>query len=602
MKPDFQAGPPILNRAFKTIDCAVLVVGCGGAGLRAAIAAKERLGERTVVAITKGNPGKSGLTATACSDRMAFHATLPQTAPGGVRNWKRHADDIYRIGRRVSDPALAEILAKESRAAFEYLTQLGVPFETGPDGRPVQFLTDGSTYPRACTTGPDTAIRIERALVRKARKCGVRLVGETTAVKILKDPKDGSVAGIAAITAGRAGERWVIFRCPSVVLATGGPGAVFGTTLYPDYMTGDGCAMAYEAGAEIVNMEFIQIGLSSTKTGLACSGSLMRAVPRLIDEKGTEFLARYMKGPPFKAHRLLFLKGAAWPVSSGRETSIIDIAVAREILDGHRIYLDYSKDPRGFDFAALGNDVRKKLDDENRGSPPIGPGMTPFERLKRINPKALRWLKTRGIDLARGHKVRIAPCVQHFQGGVRIDAWAATSVPGLFAAGEAAGGQHGADRPGGNSLLDGQVFGKIAGENAASRALRRGQRKQELLPHGAVSELTNMFRGGIPSSRARRMIKSVMDVSCGIIRTRRRLSSGLKSLLEIQSDGLARDRNGPAHAFETQHMLTTAALIIQAAMIREESRGPHLRFPGERSIKYMPTRDRFEKWIILRRL
>ena len=113
---------------MEIIECDVLIIGSGGAGLRAAIEAKETFEEGKVLLVSKGIVGKSGVTATACSDRMAFHATLPYTEPGGPDNWKYHAKDIYRIGGYVSDGDLAHILAKEAQQAFEYLDRLGVPF------------------------------------------------------------------------------------------------------------------------------------------------------------------------------------------------------------------------------------------------------------------------------------------------------------------------------------------------------------------------------------------------------------------------------------------------------------------------------------------
>src|SRR5512147_1002199 len=129
---------------MEKIECDVLIIGSGGAGLRAAIETNETLKKGKVLIVTKGVWGESGVTATACSDRMAFHATLPETEPGGPDSWRHHAEDIYRIGGYVSDGDLALILAKEAQKAFEYLDRLGVPFVRKADGRVDQFFTDGS--------------------------------------------------------------------------------------------------------------------------------------------------------------------------------------------------------------------------------------------------------------------------------------------------------------------------------------------------------------------------------------------------------------------------------------------------------------------------
>ena len=168
--------------------CDVLIIGGGGAALRAAIAAREICDGR-IVLVTKGALGRSGCTALACSDRMAFHATLPYTEPGGPDNWTYHADDIYRLGGRVSDYDLAEILAEGSGEAFEYLDKLGVPFAKRPDGKADQFVTDGSIYARACYTGPYTANHIEGVLVKKVKTLDITIIEHHTIADLILDGK-----------------------------------------------------------------------------------------------------------------------------------------------------------------------------------------------------------------------------------------------------------------------------------------------------------------------------------------------------------------------------------------------------------------------------
>ena len=261
--------------------CSVLVIGAGGAGLRAAIAAAEVLGDPgRVLIVTKGKLGKSGATALSCSDRMAFHATLPHTEPGGPDSWKYHTDDIYRGGGEVSDADLAEILAKRSAEAFYYLESLGVPFVRRHDGLPDQFVTDGSLYARACYTGPYTANHIEEALVGEVGRLSIPVREHTAVVELLKG-KDGAVGAVGVDE--ETGEI-LVFRAGSVVLATGGGGELFRVNAYPPGMTGSGYAVAYGVGAELVNMEFLQIGLCSVATKLACSGSLLRALPRVVND------------------------------------------------------------------------------------------------------------------------------------------------------------------------------------------------------------------------------------------------------------------------------------------------------------------------------
>ena len=458
---------------MERIQCDVLVVGGGGAGLRAAIEARETLGEGTIILAVKGPLGKCGVTAVACSDRMAFHATLPYTEPAGPDNWKYHAEDIYRIGGYVSDGNLAVLLAKGSREAFEYLDRLGVPFAKRPDGHADQFVTDGSEYARACYTGPRTANHIEEALLGKIESMDICVVDHCMISELIKHR--GRVIGAFGIDEGE-GEiegSLKIFSCKTVVMATGGAGEAFKVNVFPPGMTGDGYGLAYRAGAELVNMEFIQIGLSSVKTKLACSGSMMRSIPRFINEEGREFLADYYSPETSLAeiYNSVFEKGASWPVSSEKKTCLIDIAASKEIFKGHRVFLDYGSNPRDFRFGALQpkwqerywSEMKRELGTEKREE-------SPLHRLREINPAAIDWLREYGVDLEAGEKLEIAPSIQHFQGGIKIGERGNSSVKGLYAAGECAGGQHGANRPGGNALLDGQVFGRIAGREAALEA------------------------------------------------------------------------------------------------------------------------------------
>src|SRR5512139_817701 len=170
---------------MEAMESDVLIIGSGGAALRAAIEAKETFPGGRVTILTKGEMGKCGVTAISCSDRMAFHATLPYTAPGGPDNWKHHARDIYQIGGFVSDGDLAAILARESGAAFEFLDRLGVTFARTREGKADQFITDGSEHARACYTGPRTANHIEEALVRRVSSLEIRVVEQFMACDLL---------------------------------------------------------------------------------------------------------------------------------------------------------------------------------------------------------------------------------------------------------------------------------------------------------------------------------------------------------------------------------------------------------------------------------
>jgi len=581
-------------------SCDVLIIGGGGAALRAALAAHEHAPDLDILLVTKGRLGQSGVTATACSDRMAFHATLPSTEPDGLAGWQYHAQDIYRIGGEVSDADLAEILAQRAYEAFVYLDQLGVPWARRLDGAVDQFITDGSAYARACYTGPYTANHIEQALLKALSKTPVRILEGHMIAELLLDPSSQRIIGAAAIS--ETNDRIRAISCKAAILATGGAGQVFAENVYPPDCTGDGYAIAFRAGAELVNLEFIQIGLCSVKTGLACSGSMMRALPRLVDEKGRELLPLFFGSKMTFAdiYRVLFAKGASWPVSFREPSHIIDIAVSLWREQGHRVFLDYGRNPLGLDLKELGPEILSWYTQHGKDLEQMSLGTSPLARLRAINSASIDWLAEHGINLDHGDKIEIAPAIQHFQGGVKIRTRAETAIPGLFAAGEVAGGQHGANRPGGNALLDSQVFGRIAGEQAADWA--RVQSPSTISLQQARRAINCLFEGGKLSPQVRDEIRQAMSLSCGVRRTTEGLESLVAKLGAWQRQGISAKGEPLYQAVETLNILQTARLIARAALLRQESRGPHLRFSEQDPLHPLPRDDRsWRRYVVLRR-
>ncbi|WP_258359273.1 FAD-binding protein [Moorella sulfitireducens] len=592
---------------MESYSCDVLVVGGGGAALRAAIAAQEYNPELKVILATKGKIGKSGVTATACSDRMAFHATLPHTPPGGPDAWRYHAEDIYRLGGLVSDWDLAVTLAREAETAFNYLDALGVPF-VKEGGKARQFVTDGSDFPRACYTGPRTAIHIEEALVERLRQLPVQVLNFTMVARLITS--QGRVIGALAMDTRRRHDPATALKVISartVILATGGAGQVYRTNVFPGGMTGDGYALAYDAGAELVNMEFIQIGLASLKTKLNCSGSMLRALPRMVNDRGEEFLGRYF--PPGTPDRvvmnLLFRKGASWPVTYEHPTHIVDVAVYQEIAAGRKVYLDYSRNPAGFQWDELVEENRQRYYSEVTAD--LGTERrlaNPLHRLREINPESIAWLKERGLDLEAGAKVQVAPCIQHFQGGVKIRQAGRTAVAGLYAAGEVAGGQHGANRPGGNALLDGQVFGRLAGEEAAKEAaaVPRAEVPREEV-EAFLARLQGLLSSGdIPAAKLRHRLQQLMERGASVVRTEDGLRRGLEELAGLRKLVQYAGEHGLAYALENENMLLVAEMILRAALQRDESRGPHLRFLNATDVNPVARRDpEWQRYLVISR-
>jgi succinate dehydrogenase / fumarate reductase flavoprotein subunit len=570
----------------------VVVLGGGGAALRAALAAQDA-GARVLI-LTKGELGKAGVTALACSDRMAFHATLEHTEPGGPDAWRYHAEDIYRIGGRVSDADLAKTLAQGAAEAYRYLDGLGVPFARDDSGRADQFVTDGSQYARACYTGPYTANHIHEALRKEVRRRGLPILENVMATDLVPDAT-GRTAGVM-LADGR------LIRAGAVVLATGGAGLAYEVNVFPEGMTGDGHAMAYRAGAELVNLEFIQIGLSSVKTKLACSGSLMRAWPRLVTEDDREFLPDYFPAgtPPDEMYAVLFRKGASWPVSYEEPSHVIDVAVFSQMQKGRTVWMDFSRNPAGLDLSRLDPALwakYAKIKALALTEPPLAG--SPLARLKAINLPSVEWLAERGIDLEAGDRIELAPACQHFQGGVKIDTRAATTVPGLFACGEVAGGQHGANRPGGNALMDSQVMGRIAGEQAAALAREAAPGEPRLPASGGAEQPSGKT---LDVREVRRRIQQLMTMYASIKRTRQGVADALDQLADLRARPWDAADAGDHYAAETRSIALVAEMVLTACGARPESRGPHLFFDSPEAITPLPRKDpEWRRYNVLRR-
>lgn len=569
---------------MKNFFADVVVVGAGGAGMRAALAAKETAPELAVILLSKKPLGKGGTTALACSDRMAFHATLPYTAPV-QNNWKEHAMDIYRIGGEVSDYDLAEILSKESAGALEYLINIGVPFVKTADGRVDQFLTDGSIYPRACYVGPETAVEIAKALQRKLEESSVQIVENVMVYDFIV--KNNRVIAAKAIDI--ISDEIYLIQAKTFVLATGGAGALYSKNVFPSEMTGDGYAAALRAGAKLVNMEFMQIGICHPHMLFASSGSMFRSLPKIVDETGREFLNDYLSEKDKNQLSVLqFKKGAHWPVSYESPTKVIDLAVYVHSLCGHKVYLDFTENPSYLSIKDIPEEILSWSEKADRK---LFYKTTPYERLMKINPKVVEWLQQRHIDLSK-ERFEVQNALQHFQGGVKIDRNAKTNVNGLFAAGECAGGQHGANRPGGNSLLDTQVFGKIAGQNAALEARKINFEK--------IKITNNKVKGSIPSYQARNQIKEILSNSAFLVRQHSEIVKAINEIQSIEEKGICLDENGVAYMIETENMLLLSRVILTAILLRDESRGPHLRFShfDPPVMNFLPRKDEWKKYII----
>ncbi len=561
----------------------VIVIGAGGAGLKSAISAYEKDPSLKILLISKKPIGVGGVTANAFSDRMAFHATLSYTLPY-ENNYLYHALDIYKIGGEVSDYNLAEILAKRSEEEINYLISIGVPFVRREDGKIDQFLTDGSEYPRACYVGPNTAIEISKALMKRLRETKVEIYENIMVYDFIV--KDNRVIGAKAINV-LSQEKYLI-QGKAFILATGGAGELYHQNVFTSEMTGDGYAAALRAGAELVNMEFMQIGICHPNILFAESGSMFRALPKIVDENGREFLLDYLKEDRKNLCVLEFKKGAHWPVSYESPTKVIDLAVYYHIKNGHKVFMNFMENPSYLDYENIPEEILKWSEKIGKE---VFKGTTPYERLQKINPQIIEWLKEYNIDLSK-ELLPIQNALQHFQGGVKIRENAETSLKGLFAAGEVAGGQHGANRPGGNSLLDTQVFGRIAGESAVNYA-----KNNDFVDFEIEEE---KIEGEIPATFARKKIKDIVSEYGFLVRIEEDIKKGISELRNIREKGIFPDEKGLAYYYETVNMLDIAEVILHAILIRDESRGPHLRFYrfSPPIMEFVPKKPEWNKYIV----
>ncbi len=432
----------MINKAF---DC--IVVGTGAAGYNAAIRLAEG-GVRTAIVTEGVNCGTSRNTG---SDKQTYYKLgLGGDAPDSVR---RMARELFECGCVDGDTALCE--AALSPRCFFALCELGVDFPVNRYGEYVGYKTDHDPFARATSAGPLTSKFMTEALQRRAGELNIPILDRLLAVEILKDPS--GVCGLVCVSPDSAES--VAFGCGNLVLATGGPAGVYSDSVYPECHTG-ASSLAINAGASLQNLTEWQYGLASLSPRWNVSGTYMQALPRFIstDESGgdeREFLFDFF-GDAYSALSAAFLKGYQWPFDSRKilsGSSVVDLLVYRErVLKGRRVWLDYTKNPFGLeniDFSLLSPEARDYL---GRAGACFG---TPIDRLCLMNLPAVELYRGKGVDLSR-EPLEIALCAQHCNGGVAVDLWWQSGVPGLFAAGECAG-THGITRPGGSALNAGQA-------------------------------------------------------------------------------------------------------------------------------------------------
>lgn len=461
-----------------------IVIGTGCAGFNAA----DRLydfGVRDVAIVTEGR--FMGTSRNTGSDKQTYYKLSLCGAEGD--SVREMADTLYAGGGVMGEHALCE--AAYSTRCFMRLVELGVPFPTNEYGEYAGYKTDHDPRSRATSCGPLTSKYMTEALERSVSAKGIELLDFWRVIKILTE--GGRVTGVACVNT-VTGELSVI-ACRNVILCTGGPAGIYQNTVYPESQHG-ATGLAIEAGASLSNMEEWQYGIASTKFRWNLSGTYQQVLPRYVsvDAEGNEHEFLY-DALGEESLGLIFLKGYQWPFDTRKVagSSRVDLLVAREVKRGNRVYLDFTRNPRGLEkgFDVLPAEAYEYL---NRSGALFG---TPIERLEKMNRGAIELYAAHGIDLY-GELLEIAVCAQHCNGGVTVDGHWQTDVKGLYAAGEAAG-TFGVYRPGGSALNSTQVGSLRAAEHIAAQAVEPLATPTYTLPtirYGAsnLTELRNEFR------------------------------------------------------------------------------------------------------------
>lgn len=444
-----------------------IIIGSGCAGLNAADTL-HGLGYTNIALVTEGmNMGTSRNTG---SDKQTYYKLAWQT--GEADNVRKMAETLFS-GRSVhGDLAFSE--AANSIRCFMKLVNLGVPFPTNAYGEYVGYQTDHSTEKRATSAGPLTSKYMTEALEQEVRCRNIAVLDHMVIVELVRND-DGIIGAIGLnqeeIAHGESGLH--LFLTGNVVLATGGPASIYQNRVYPASQTGM-TALAIQVGARCENLQEWQYGLASVDFRWNLSGTYQQVLPRYVsvDEAGVEreFLYNYFDDP-MEAMNMVFLKGYQWPFDSAKinGSTVIDMIVYNEEVNlGRTVYLDYCSDPAALKVGLenLSNEAYDYL--KNSGALVA----TPIARLEKMNPKAIELYRSHGIDL-HSQMLRITVSAQHCNGGVAVDADWQSSIPGLYAVGEAAA-TFGVSRPGGTALNSTQV-GSL---RAAEHIVRTGRKTQ----------------------------------------------------------------------------------------------------------------------------
>jgi succinate dehydrogenase / fumarate reductase, flavoprotein subunit len=543
----------------------VLVIGAGGAGLRAAVES-ARAGASTAV-VCKSLLGKAHTVMAEGGVAAALGNVWPED------NWQVHFRDTMRGGKLLNNWRMAQLHAQEAPDRVLELEEWGALFDRTPDGRILQRDFGGHRYARLAHVGDRTGLELLRTVQQRAVADGIEVFMECKIVRLLKDAS-GAVNG--AVGLWRESGRFVVFGAKSVILASGGVGKTWKFTSNSWESTGDGQALALWAGADLIDMECVQFH----PTGMVWPPS---ARGLLVTEgvRGDGGVLRNITGERFMFNYI--------PAFYAAET-------ADTIEEGDQWY-DNKRDFRRPPELLPRDEVARAINSEvkaGRGSPhggvflDIATRRTPEYIRRRLPSMYHQFKELADVDITTD-PMEIGPTCHYIMGGVRVEAdTTQTTVPGLYAAGEVAGGMHGANRLGGNSLSDLLVFGRRAGQYAAESAL--GHPGDVVLDEAQITEITKTaldafeHEGGENPYTVHHALQDTMQDLVGIIRTESELVDAREQLgvfddraSKVGVEGHRQFNPGWHLALDLESMLAVARCTTLSAIERKESRGGHTR-------------------------
>jgi succinate dehydrogenase / fumarate reductase, flavoprotein subunit len=560
----------------------VVVIGAGGAGLRAAIEAREQ-GKRTAI-ICKSLFGKAHtvMAEGGCAAAMGN--------ANSNDNWQVHYRDTMRGGKFLNNWRMAELHAQEAPDRVWELESYGALFDRTPDGRISQRNFGGHTYPRLAHVGDRTGLELIRTLQQKIvslqqedfeatgdYEANLKVYAECTVTELLREKTAGDASRISgAFGYWRESGRFILFDAPAVILATGGVGKSFKVTSNSWEYTGDGHALAMRAGATLINMEFIQFHPTGMVWPPSVKGILVTESVRgdggvLKNSEGKRFMFEYVPDVFRAQYAETEEEADRWYKDADNNRRPPELLPRDEVA---RAINSEVKAGRGTPHGGVYLDVSSRL---------------PAEEITRRLPSMHHQFKELADVDITAEPMEVGPTCHYVMGGVEVDPDTAQSVvPGLFAAGEVAGGMHGSNRLGGNSLSDLLVFGRRAGMGAAVYvdSLQQRPKITEADVDAAATEALAPFEleGGENPYSIHQELQQAMNDLVGIIRKEEEMEQALGRLAEFRGriakmtvEGHRQFNPGWHLALDLRNMLTVSECVAKSALLRQESRGGHTR-------------------------